>query len=645
MSHRRLPINSQAFKIIAQKADGLSADVRDSLQGDVKDEDSNSVQPQRKDSTDSDEEESDAEAETQDESEDEDEELLPSDTDLSRSKQVWKAVWKKDRHCGLARSVMTHEIKGRYASSITMKQSDNEWAEAVMTDILFASEDELIESVAFGNLARDRRQNQRLNLILRHLNLQAQFMPSIYHQQLVDKRGESPSCSQFLQALPIARNYIFGTDHADAKRMDTDYGCYVDDDMANELDCTRHDIDITLSRQSFRKFLWTQSFVDTKAKSKAAKRPKPSSGTGRCQEIFTPARGSNGTRMKHQKLSDPRVKQAIWFCDELEKRLEAIDVGDRDKPLAHPLVEVGYSERSIERLKKHAAHESSNYLMNMFQAILEVLAKKDKKFSKVFLEQHVIYLIWHVEQAEISEIGWTKLAEGYTSNAGGFSHYPAGQSNYSAQKVPAQEWSYACTVLLSAAAEADRDAVTRKRELMAQNLAQIVKGNMQEREALLKEIAESKLEEFRSMQQDTYSPEQLESLAQEAEEKEQEVRLWIYKDNQARLDIVKEAIQHSQENTKLITTFLKLRSVVDALQTSSDDNNSDEPWLRFPLDLSQALDQSTPDASIVEGVSRPEPPTQRQLFTPPSTQPTLVSSSRTPPQQATRDESPDTNKP
>lgn len=470
MAHRRLPIDTQKFKDIAHTFDGLTVAICNALyEGDLEDEHGHSVQyprlgnyveeqsgsesgsevedPDEEDEMDIDEEDE----EDYEEGEDEDEDIEPSDENLTKSKESWKAIWQKGKHEDLAMAVMRHETKNRYDSSATTQDEDTSWAADVFRNILFSSHEEIIESTAFGNLARDRRRNTQLQALLNHLRLQAKFMPSTYHQQLVDKKGLSPTCNQVRKALSMARDYIFGTDHPDARKMGAKHKCQVDDKMANKLDQTRHDIPLPLFRQSFRNYLWTERVED--AQSKASKRPKLASSatsTGRISRISTAVKGSAGTKFRVQLLSDARVAQTINFCDRLQDRLDAIPAGDQDKPLAHPLMEVGYSKRSIERLKKHAAHESSNYLMNLFEAIFEVLASDPRaNFPQIFLEQHIIYLIWRVEQAEISEIGWTKLAEGYTCNAGGFSHYPAGQSNYSAQKVPAQEWSYASEVALT----------------------------------------------------------------------------------------------------------------------------------------------------------------------------------------------------
>jgi hypothetical protein len=102
--------------------------------------------------------------------------------------------------------------------------------------------------------------------------------------------------------------------------------------------------------------------------------------------------------------------------------------------------------------------------MNLMEAVFAHLHIENGKNGEpqYRVEQLVIYLIWTPEQAEISEIGWTKLAEGYTGNGGGFSHYPAGRSNRSAHKVASETWSYALLVALKASPL--RDNIMRKED-------------------------------------------------------------------------------------------------------------------------------------------------------------------------------------
>jgi hypothetical protein len=131
-----------------------------------------------------------------------------------------------------------------------------------------------------------------------------------------------------------------------------------------------------------------------------------------------------------------RVVQTLSFVEALRARIDEVPATDRNKSLQFPLCEVGYSNRSIKHLKSHKAHASSNYIMNLLEAIFQVGGQFSSTFS---IEQEIIYLVWNAEQVEVSEFGWTKLAESYIHSAGGFSLYPTGLSKDSAQKTTFRE--------------------------------------------------------------------------------------------------------------------------------------------------------------------------------------------------------------
>lgn len=84
--------------------------------------------------------------------------------------------------------------------------------------------------------------------------------------------------------------------------------------------------------------------------------------------------------------------------------------------------------------------------MNFTEAIFS--AHPDEFGKRISVEQAVVYLIWLPEQAEIAEIGLTKLLEGYTHNAGGFNSYPTGFSTISAHKVKEREWGMALDFMM-----------------------------------------------------------------------------------------------------------------------------------------------------------------------------------------------------
>jgi hypothetical protein len=75
--------------------------------------------------------------------------------------------------------------------------------------------------------------------------------------------------------------------------------------------------------------------------------------------------------------------------------------------------------------------------MNILEAIPIVF---ENYFTDRYeIEQEVIYLIWKIDQAEVSETGWTKLAEGYVHDAGGFNDYTVCLSNDFAQRTSPRE--------------------------------------------------------------------------------------------------------------------------------------------------------------------------------------------------------------
>ena len=98
-----------------------------------------------------------------------------------------------------------------------------------------------------------------------------------------------------------------------------------------------------------------------------------------------------------------------------------------DTPLVAPVTETGYSNNPIRRLKDHRQHRRSNYIMNLTEAMFAHL------YPGMFrIQQLIVYPCFTSDQCWQGEIFTTLLSQGYTENAGGFSHYPAGNSNGSA---------------------------------------------------------------------------------------------------------------------------------------------------------------------------------------------------------------------
>lgn len=360
---------------------------------------------------------------------------------LHENKKIWRKLYKKGLP-ELAHAVMEEEIDARLAEKKGLCTSDLDWTARVMEQILLLTDKFLLESVMFGNLARDKRNHPQLKAILAELRQQSLNQPGIYMQQLVNDKGESPSANQLLKAVEIMLGYVRGCNEPETASI-TDR--VISDSGANRTDSFKRVVDLKKTKTGFRKYMYSTRYVQS------------SSGSSNT----TSANASK--KVPVENFSAAHAKETIAFAEALRKRIHAIPISDRDLPLEFPLVEVGYSMRCIVRLKAHARHDSSNYIMNLMEAIFGALSNHfDNEIFRI--EQEVIYLIWSVEQAEISEIGWTKLAEGYIHNAGGFSHYPAGLSNASARKILPPEWSAAKKYLVEHSAYRFNLEFRRKQE-------------------------------------------------------------------------------------------------------------------------------------------------------------------------------------
>ncbi|MCJ1394051.1 hypothetical protein MMC18_006929 [Xylographa bjoerkii] len=134
--------------------------------------------------------------------------------------------------------------------------------------------------------------------------------------------------------------------------------------------------------------------------------------------------------------STSHITNIAAFANNLEARLENLrDTQWWSTPLDTPLVEVGYAASPKERLEQHRDHRSSNYIMNLAEAICKVLYG-----NKYRIMQFVIFHIFNKSQAAAAEVLFTRLAQGYIEDGGGFSHALAGRSNHSALSVRSLEW-------------------------------------------------------------------------------------------------------------------------------------------------------------------------------------------------------------
>ncbi|ESZ90912.1 hypothetical protein SBOR_8703 [Sclerotinia borealis F-4128] len=126
------------------------------------------------------------------------------------------------------------------------------------------------------------------------------------------------------------------------------------------------------------------------------------------------------------------------FVKALGTRLEfEISNGHGDEPLDRPITEVGYAQ-SLERLESHRKHRSSNYIMNLTEAVCKV--RFPRKYKN---EQYIIFNLMEPSDGMYGEILCTRFAQGYITNGGGFSHGAAGIHVHSSRILGDEVWSEA----------------------------------------------------------------------------------------------------------------------------------------------------------------------------------------------------------
>ncbi|KAK0109395.1 hypothetical protein ONS96_003209 [Cadophora gregata f. sp. sojae] len=118
-------------------------------------------------------------------------------------------------------------------------------------------------------------------------------------------------------------------------------------------------------------------------------------------------------------------------CEEWSRNLRArLETLPPNAVLDRPLAEIGYATKPSDRLKQHARHSSSNYLMNLMEATLMM-----RYGNQYRIAQFVVFHNVHLTHAMYAEILLTRIALGYISEGGGFSHCQAGISHGGADSV------------------------------------------------------------------------------------------------------------------------------------------------------------------------------------------------------------------
>lgn len=187
----------------------------------------------------------------------------------------------------------------------------------------------------------------------------------------MDANGNSPTPNELFAILNHIETYVKGTDHDQPREIDSFKG---------------PGISLAKSQGGYRKYLYIS------------------------------------------KLSPAHVKQLNRFVQNVRKRITDISPNKHHEPLTHPLCGVGYGVRSEDRLKSHKKHMSSNYVMDITEAVVGVLFKQNVLSKLYEIKQFIIFICFDPAHGALSEIVLARLDEGYHGNGRGFSHYPLGEA-------------------------------------------------------------------------------------------------------------------------------------------------------------------------------------------------------------------------
>lgn len=268
----------------------------------------------------------------------------------------------------------------------------------IFYDIVVSTHTLLMKSLVYGNLAEDKLTNPSLLTELKRMEnlVSSRGYPGIYHQQLTNDRGESPTPAELLQAINLAEQYaqLKGKSMTPAQVRKIDM--WVDTTHSTNI---MPGIPFWKQNSNGRRYL-TQ--------------PKDTSRwvTGRATNLET-------------------------FCDALRERIGDLDIRLHSVPLEGPLCEIGWSINLEKRMASHAKHVQSNFIMNLFEAICGILFP-----GRFRIRQNIIYLCWQPTQPGPAEVFFTRVCQGYIDTGTGFSHANAGNNNESGTSLPQDHWDH-----------------------------------------------------------------------------------------------------------------------------------------------------------------------------------------------------------
>ncbi|SMQ47194.1 unnamed protein product [Zymoseptoria tritici ST99CH_3D7] len=315
-------------------------------------------------------------------------------------------------------------------ATFTARQEDPAWRaknsnfSGEVTDLHFTiaatAHPEVIKAAVKGSWRRRYKEHAPLRhaLDLLYAHALEEDHPHIYVNEISDNNGHSPTPRELLAVVGDARAY-YRNERRDLIKLVDKFR-------------TPHPTLVEDSNPRFRRYVWNR---------------------------------------QKNKLKGRRVKEGLKFCNNLHQRLLDIDRSLWDQPLDVPLVELGYTDDISTRLRAHRAHSGSNHIMNLFQALLHL--RHPGRFQ---LHQYAIYSCVAAEHVSMAEVFFTRVSEGYTGNAGGFSFYQAEVSVASSYRDKGwkEAWNWAVkNMRIEKTWQTEKDFSVRRRAMQKEALKDI----------------------------------------------------------------------------------------------------------------------------------------------------------------------------
>ena len=285
---------------------------------------------------------------------------------------------------------VTHSRRRTIVDEIIERDEESrEWIVGECCELFAAINGELLSSLIEGSFSRKAANpSTEISQVLGRMRGKDPEPPSIYLNALCDFCGVSPTASQWARVCECMLTYIANNEEAE--------------NLAAEIDQILH-----------------------------PKRTWPRDLAHRHLRRYSDFGSGNSTTFASPKTRENRRSIINEFAQRMLGRTRAqITAGKANSPLDSPVINIGFSIHAGRRLEDHRLHRGSNYLMNLSEACFCYC------YGNHFgLQQRVIFNCYRHPHPWLAKIVFTHLAQGYTEDACGFSHYTAGASNSGGSRV------------------------------------------------------------------------------------------------------------------------------------------------------------------------------------------------------------------